>query len=435
MSIIPSGVTLGATQGLRQGAQLGMDLRNQQARLGLAKSQEQRQQEQHAMDQQIDETSLEANERKLFKDRAGQLYGALQQGNEDVASRIVEQNPEMARSAFGLSEGRDPIGVKQIDEDGKYSLLINNRETQSAGPMTPDAAPSEPGGEVVKFGPEEVRQFAGLEADESESYRQAQELQDLGISPERAARSAYGLEGPDVGTTEIKQDDQVYTYRTQDGQPVGDPIAVADRWKEGGSGSGQGGGAKQDEWEVPVLTDSGRERRVYSHSDLRGHYDKQVSPPSEREVLELRRKADEAELMDPDAAEEYRKLAEDMSKRRESAPSYNEWLSQVYNEGLDLRQSRGDSEQRSGAQGLQNATGMTGTPGLGLGLMTYGNGLRSGQQSGETERSQDSSKKSDGNMLERARSDPEAYREVLRQANPDAKDADIDQKVRQVFGG
>lgn len=190
MSIIPAGVTQGLTQGFQKGSRLGMEARNQSERLGLAQQKEQRQQEAHELD-------LEATQRDLFKDKAGQLYGALAQGNEEMAGRIVQQNPGMVRSAFGLPEGREPIGVSQIDDEGNYSLLIEDQQTGTAGPMTPDGGPSVPGGQTVKFGPESVRQYAGLEPDESEAYRQAQELQEFGVPAQQAARQAYGLETPE----------------------------------------------------------------------------------------------------------------------------------------------------------------------------------------------------------------------------------------------
>ncbi len=38
-------------------------------------------------------------------------------------------------------------------------------------------------------------------------------------------------------------------------------------------------------------------------------------------------------------------------------------------------------------------------------------------------------------LMQRAKKDPEAYRQALRQANPDASEAAIDQRVRQFFGG
>ncbi|MCG5537852.1 hypothetical protein [Halorhodospira sp. 9622] len=150
----------GMAQGLTQGVSTGAQLRNQREIAGLRRAQNERAQQVH--DQQMAE-----HQRAQMQRTARDFYGAMQSGDEAMATRIVQQNPEVFRAALHLNEKRHPIGAAQVSDDGEWSLLIGSEHTGTAGLWTQDGQPSaQAEDQVLGFRPEDVARFAGIEAPE-----------------------------------------------------------------------------------------------------------------------------------------------------------------------------------------------------------------------------------------------------------------------------
>lgn len=266
--------------------------------------------------------------------------------------------------------------------------------------------------------------------------------------------------------------------------------------KDVGGGMPGGGAATEDgDWRIPVVTDQGETAKTFTDSDLRNHYRTEFNIPSESEVQNLRT---QAMMAQGEQKQQYEQMVNEAVRRRAEAPTYNEWISRVQSNGLDLRSGSGQSREGNQPQGggqqprgdggqqerpereqggaisdagasdepftqkaasmggdlvMNGLAGLVGLPGAGdLARWATGGGEESIGNGGGQEEQRDSGgqqprqggeqaprqsgerqQEISPELVERARRDPNAYAQVLRQQNPDASDDAIRRRVRQKF--
>ncbi len=246
--------------------------------------------------------------------------------------------------------------------------------------------------------------------------------------------------------------------------------------KDVGGMPGTGAATEDGDWRIPVLTDQGETAKTFSDSDLRNHYRTEFDIPSESELQNLRT---QAMMASGQEKQQYEQMVDEAVRRRAEAPTYNEWIGRVQSNGLDLRsgggpprdggqQSRGGGGQQEPPEqgqggGIPEAEASGGAAdfirrrvgsqagGLAsiaesLGYTDLLQGIAGSEQEGqarpgaEQRRPEKATRQGGGrqqeispDLVERARRDPNAYAQVLRQQNPDASDEAIRRRVRKQF--